>query len=150
MFDLRRLLRRVTDIDVVHIHKFNQRLSPFIFLVIPRRIKVVCHVHDFMWYCPYRGIRKDGSLCDGKEHATCLRFMVRTHDWFFDVIKRWRQGITRKLVKKYVDAFIVPSLSLKDCLEKIGIPSSRIAYIPYFIEPKEISFQYMSHEMTKK
>lgn len=117
-FTLKKLLENFQP-DIVHIHKINLALSSSILRVIKKfNIPIVMTVHDFHYVCP------DDWLINSKNQpcyqgfnfkcifSNCYRSKI---SWKYKGLRIYHVAslfIHRRMLKKYVDMFIVPSNAL--------------------------------------
>jgi glycosyltransferase involved in cell wall biosynthesis len=137
------LSRLVEDFkpDLAHVHSFNYQLSPSIFDVFRRsRVPVVVTLHDYHIICGAGTLYVDGALCErcrGGRHYNLLRhkcywnlpasLMATLSHYVHDARGSW--DVASRLLS--------PSRFLRGKLIEFGIPESRIAHIPIFIDFSE-------------
>jgi glycosyltransferase involved in cell wall biosynthesis len=125
--------------DVVHLHNIAHQLTPSIIDACREfGVPVVQTLHDYKLVCSSYLLLANGSPCErcrGGRHYQAL--LTRCHHGsltksalgFLEMA--WHAG--RKSYRG-VDAFICPSQFMRDTCVTFGIDSSRLEYVPYFVD----------------
>jgi glycosyltransferase involved in cell wall biosynthesis len=132
----RRMLERFQP-DIVHLQAFHHFISPsIVFEAKKQNIPVLFTLHDFKMVCPNTSMINDrfGAICEACGDG----------QYFMPIIKRCKKGsltasavacveaYAHRLMKvrDAVDAYVSPSLFLKNKFAQHGFPASKIAHIP--------------------
>lgn len=122
--------------ELYHINSFSGNLSASIFFAIPKKKKIIIHVHDFGRLCPKRWITYDSEVCPWwLFHPNCMRIVDR---WFilniiYDGFKRVKFMFDKTMIKLYWDLFICNSHEIAKYFTKYsGISSKKIVVLPNF------------------
>ncbi|NTW75585.1 MAG: glycosyltransferase family 4 protein [Candidatus Moranbacteria bacterium] len=139
-FEGRRVMRQALDTfrpDVVHVHNAYHQLSPSFFPIIrKRRIPIVLTVHDFHVVSPDKDAYHDFF---GTSYWKYLLVPDRSFVKKLLLVARAYVDRVMGYYTRYVDAFIVPSVFVKDTLLRAGIPERKIRVIPHFVTRSAIS-----------
>ncbi len=126
--------------DIAHIHNIYHHISPSILTAIKKnRIPIVMTVNDYKLICPNYCLFDGERICEKCKdhkyyHAISSRCFKNSHLYGLLVcLEAYAHKILR-LYEKNIDAFIAPSLFLKDKLMAFGINSKKIHVLRNFIE----------------
>ncbi len=152
-FRFKKYLKK-NNFNIIHIHKFHSFLSPSILLAIPKKTKIILHVHDFKFYCPKLWVNKKWIECKWwLLHFNCKRPIERLFikNLIFDLVKWIKFILNRFLIKKYVNTFICPSKKLqKYIIKSLKLDKNKVIYIPNFIEIENWYYPDFSNINPKK
>jgi len=133
-FEARRTMRRALDEfrpDVVHVHNAYHQLPPsFLSVVRKRGIPVILTVHD------YHSVSPDKDAYYDSVGTSFWRFLsVRKYTFAKRLLLTLRAYWDRfaGFYAKNVDAYVAPSLFVKETLVRAGIPERKISVIPHFV-----------------
>lgn len=133
------LKKMIADVspDIVYIIHFVNKLSPSVIDAAKEMgVPVVLRLSDYFMLCPRFDFLHNKKICEDcidKGYRSCIKkrcvknslsasfvrvFSMKVHNWI-------------KIYDK-IDAFVTPSLYLKEKLKLIGIKSERIHHIPTF------------------
>ncbi len=133
-FEARRTMRRALDEfrpDIVHVHNAYHQLSPsFLSVVRKRSIPVILTVHD------YHIVSPDKDAYHDSVETSFWRFLsVRKYTFAKRLLLTLRAYWDRfaGFYAKNVDAYVAPSLFVKETLVRAGIPERKISVIPHFV-----------------
>lgn len=132
-------LIRDTRPDVAHLHNIYGRISPSILPVLKKKgIPVVQTLHDHKLVCPNHRMFANGKICEecrgGKFYKTVVKRCSHGSALFGTALAleayfhHWL-----RIYPKYVDAFISPSIFLKNKLVEHGMDSNKIYILPNFV-----------------
>ncbi len=128
--------------DVAHFHNVFNTISPSAYYACQELgVPVVQTIHNYRMICPSADLFRDGKVCEscigrlvawpaamrGCYHASRIQSsvvaaMVSAHWW-------WNTWIDK------VDTYVAPSECVREKLVKGGLPPSKIAVKPNFIDP---------------
>jgi glycosyltransferase involved in cell wall biosynthesis len=131
--------------DIVHLNNIYFRISPSIILEIRKRgIPVVETVHDYYLISPsanlYHGdgvceVTKGGEYYKAVIHKCCKDSYIVSA---FVALSFYLHNTILGTYKKYIDAFIAPSLFMKNKLVEYGVNETKISYLPNFVERQPV------------
>jgi len=131
------LLRAVRP-DVVHLHNIHHQISPSILPLLKKSgIPVVMTLHDYKMVCPVYTLFRNGRICEkcgrGK-YGHCIGGRCAKGSYAKSLLAAMEMFLHRTVLDLYalVDAFISPSLFLKDKMEELGFRGP-IIHLPNFI-----------------
>jgi glycosyltransferase involved in cell wall biosynthesis len=135
----RKLGRLIDDhnIDLVYLLGIATSISPSVIdAAKKRRIPVVMRTSDFFMFCAVNIFSRDGSICRECEtygYKRALKYRCLKNSLTVTGVKVLSMYI-HKWLKIYdkVDAFIAPSLCMRDAFLKAGYPEEKIHHIPSF------------------
>ena len=143
----RRALARLLDEykpDVAHLHSVHHYLSMSILDELARRqIPIVYTLHDYKIACPAYTLFTEGEICrrcvDGSVvHA--VRHRCVQNSLSASAVAAIEAFVVRlRRTYHHVDRFIAPSKFVAGIAQSAGISGDRIAYVPYFLPPREIA-----------
>ena len=126
--------RLVTEIikrekpDLVHIHNIYHQISPSILPAIKKTgTPIVMTAHDFKLIRPEYTLRADNKKIRHKDswlQQLLLNYEFAFHKWL-------------KIYDRNIDAFIVPSETVKDELTDYGFSAVKIKILPLFIDLRD-------------
>lgn len=125
--------------DIIHIHKFNNYLSPFVFYIasIYSWASILFHAHDFSLYCYWLWVTKTKKECEWwLFHWSCATYVTRGRllDMLYWCIKFLKLHMNRYFIRKYVDVIISPSRKLNSCMKEVFWTKKKYYYIPNYID----------------
>lgn len=122
---LKRLIGRI-DPDLIHIH-LNDTFTSTVLLACIGRIPVVQTVHDHRIVCSTgKGITPDGQACGRHFGTTCYRSSCLSLSGY---LRRLLPGaLNRFLMRRAVDAFLVPSNDLRERMLDYGLNASLLRH----------------------
>jgi len=110
--------------DVIHYHNISLIGGPKI-LEYGRGIKLYT-MHEYWLVCPTHGLfRFNRAVCTQPHCLLCSLIYRRPPQW-------WRYGNLLKTAVKHVDAFLAPSLFIKDKHQEMGLDIP-IIHLPNFV-----------------
>lgn len=123
--------------DIIHAHNIHSYLSPYVVqLAASKGIKVVWTMHDYKLICPAYSCLRDGKPCelcftDKRPVIThaCMKGSKAASLLAYFEAKVWN----RKVLEKYTDTFISPSLFLKSKMVQAGFDQNKITVLPNFM-----------------
>ena len=130
--------------DIVHLQNIHSHLSPSIIFEAKRRgIPVVWTLHDYKLVCPNTNCLEDstGEICEscgsGRFYMAAYRrckkgSMLASAMASVEAYAYKLMGVADK-----VDAFLSPSLFLKNKFAERGFPTGKVHHLPLFL-PQEI------------
>jgi len=129
--------------DIAYVHNLYSYMSPSPIAAFKKRgIPVVMRVPDMNMVCPgLRAIREGRACLECMERGLLWSLRFRCHKG--SLLGTLARVITMKIhrlarVYELVDAFVTPSLFMKEVLVRSGIPAERIEHIPSFYRPETV------------
>lgn len=129
--------------DIAHLHNFYHYLSPSIINVLKKNgISVLMTLHDYKLICPNYKLFSGGNICEkckGGKYYNCF-FKRCLKDSLSGSLLIMAEAYLHKIIGSYekVDAFIAPSLFMKNKCVEFGIPQEKIKVIRNPIDFKSI------------
>lgn len=142
----KRAIKKIIDdknIDVVYLLNFCNYITPSVIdgakdLGVP----VVMRLSDFNFICSMYHFMRNGSFCRKCKDSTINAIRYRcVRGSFFQSLSRVLAINMHRLmgVYKKVDAFVCPSVLMKNELEQFGMAESKVNYIPSFVDTKKFA-----------
>jgi glycosyltransferase involved in cell wall biosynthesis len=130
---IRELLRSWKP-DVVHVHNLLPLLTPSILREAKRHgAAVVLTTHNYRLFCPAGGLVRRGKIHDDCVEGSSLACGLRKarDSWAESVAYGVALELQRRLrlVERWVDAYVTPSVFLRRLLVRAGFPAQRIRVI---------------------
>ncbi len=136
---IQREIREVKP-DLVYIIHFVNKLSPSVITGAQAMgVPVVQRLSDFFMMCPRFDFLYERKICEeclkSKGYMPCIKKRCVKGSLAASVIRAFSMKV-HEMLKVYdkVDAFISPSLFLKDKLIEAGYPAEKIYHIPTFTD----------------
>lgn len=129
--------------DIAHLHNFYHYLSPSIINVLKKNnIPIIMTLHDYKLICPNYKLFSEGNICEkckGGKYYNCF-FKRCLKDSLSGSLLAMAEAYLHKIIGSYekVDAFIAPSLFMKNKCVEFGIPREKIKVIRNPIDPENI------------
>ncbi len=126
--------------DIVHVHNFFPRLSPSIFFAAKREnVPTILTVHNYRLICANGLFLRDGAPCELCLHGSSihgLRYQCYRNSIFATAPVTAMIATHRMLGtwKNQIDRFIVPTQFGRKKFQEFGIPQSKLAVRPNFVE----------------
>jgi len=136
--NLEKLLNHIRP-DVAHLHNIYGRISPSILPVLNKhKIPIVQTLHDSKLVCPNHRMFANGSICEECKGGRFYKAIMKRCSYgsaVFGGILALESYLHRwlSIYQKHVDAFISPSMFLKDKLIEFGMDSEKIFVLPNFV-----------------
>ncbi|MDD4938641.1 MAG: glycosyltransferase family 4 protein [Candidatus Omnitrophica bacterium] len=134
---LENVIRRAKP-DLVHLHNFAHQISPSILHVLrDRNIPAVMTLHDFKMVCGSYSMLSGNRVCErckGRNYFHCFLQRCVKGSLAKSLLSTVEMYLHHKFLKIYhsIDAFISPSIFLKNKLREMGFPIP-IDYLPNFV-----------------
>lgn len=131
--------------DIVHLQNFYAHITPsIIFEAKQRGLPLVWTLHDHKLICPNTHCLIDttGEICEACGSGAYYRAALRRCKKgsllasSMAALEAYAHRLMR--VREQVDAFLVPSLFLKDKLLSRGFPPRRLHHLPLFLPPDRL------------
>lgn len=128
---------------IAHLHNFYHYLSPSIINALKKNgIPVVMTLHDYKLICPNYKLFSGGKICEkckGGKYYNCF-FKKCLKDSLSGSLLAMAEAYLHKIIGSYekVDAFIAPSLFMKNKCVEFGISQEKIKVIRNPIDFKSI------------
>src|SRR4051794_11198870 len=124
--------------DLAHVHSFNYQLSPSIFDALKNSaVPFVVTLHDYHIVCGAGTLYVNGSPCERCRGGRHFNLLQRSCYWNFPASLMGTLSHYLHDARHTWDAaskFLSPSRFLQQKLMDFGIPESRIAHLPIFID----------------
>ncbi len=131
--------------DIVHLNNYNFQITPSILYEIKKyNIPIVMTLHDYQLVCPNHMLYLDHKrqiceACKGRNYISCIKNKCLHNSRIKSILAAFEGWIYFKLrtYEKYIDAYISPTIFLKNKLIEFGESGERISVLPNFIgKPK--------------
>ena len=138
----RAIKREIADVkpDLIYIIHFVNKLSPSVITGAKEMgVPVVLRLSDFFMMCPRFDFLYDRKICEdclkSRGYMSCIKKRCVKGSLAASVIRAFSMKV-HEMMKVYdkVDAFITPSLFLKNKLIEAGYPAEKIYHIPTFTD----------------
>ncbi|MBP3604424.1 MAG: glycosyltransferase [Lachnospiraceae bacterium] len=133
--------KQIKDVkpDLVYIIHFVNKLSPSVIRGAKQLgVPVVLRLSDYFLLCPRFDFLYNKKVCEDclkKGYSECVKRRCVKNSLFASVIRVFSMQFHKWIrIYKDVDAFITPSVFLKNKLVDNGFPAEKIIYIPTFTE----------------
>jgi glycosyltransferase involved in cell wall biosynthesis len=132
-----------TKPDVVYILHYVNKLSPSVIRAAKKKsVPVVLRLSDYFLLCPRFDFISKGKICEDclkKGYLSCIKKRCVKNSLFASAVRVFSMKV-HKLMKIYedIDAFITPSVFLKDKLIANGFNPRKIHCIPTFSHESDI------------
>ncbi|MEO0156634.1 MAG: glycosyltransferase family 4 protein [candidate division WOR-3 bacterium] len=141
-----KLIKRVRP-DIIHLNNIHHHITPSIIIETKRnRIPLIWTLHDYKLLCPNTHflIDKEDKICEACKPNKYFQAMIRRckkGSFLASTVVTLEAYVHRLLrVRELVDAFITPSLFLKNKLLEYGFKENKIKHIPHFIPDNFFNF----------
>lgn len=126
--------------DLVHLHNIYHHLSPSIIYTLKKhRLPIVMTLHDYKLFCPnykFFSQRKICFDCLSKKSYWPSLFKKCVKDSYLKSLVCALEGYWQKSflkLDKKINAFITPSLFIKNKAREMGIAQEKVFHLPNFI-----------------
>ncbi len=139
---IKRLIDRVGQPDIVHLHNFAHQISPSILDVFNKyKIPSVMTMHDYKMVCAAYTLIADGKICErcsGGKYFNCFQSACVKASKAKSLLNSIEMFLHHKILRIYdrISIFISPSVFLKNKINEMGFKRP-VEVLPNFVDPAE-------------